>query len=179
VQAAIHAISVPPGSLDRSSSWIAWGNPDDALRRLLLDRWAGRLALLHLDLHPMNVLVEGDQITAVLDWANARPGDPRADLARTASILRFAPLPAGVPTLLSVAIRRALEAGWRRGYREAAGPLRGMAPFYAWAATAMVNDLSPRVGRRDLPWLTPALLERVQAWGATWRIRAGLMDLGG
>ena len=171
-QAAIHM--VPAGRLGQPSSWIDWGAPDDALRRLLLDA-AERDALLHLDLHPMNVLVQGREVTAVLDWANARPGDPRADLARTASILRFAPLPAGSAAPLA----RVLEAGWRRGYREAAGPTRGMAPFYAWAATAMVNDLSPRLGRPDLPWLTPAFLEQVRAWGAIWRARADLTALDG
>lgn len=170
-QAAIHAIAVPPGRLGQSSTWVDWGAPDDALRRLLLLHAADGDALLHLDLHPMNVLVQGREVTAVLDWANARPGDPRADLARTASILRFAPLPAGT---LAPSVRRLLAVGWRRGYREAAGPIRGMAPFYAWAAAAMVNDLSPRLGRRDLPWLRPAYLDRVEAWGATWRCRAGL-----
>ena len=171
-QAAIHAIPVPPAAFGQSPSWLDWGNPDDALRRLLLNRAAGRDVLLHLDLHPMNLLVDGRQVTAVLDWANARGGDPRADLARTASMLRFAPLLLETAAPREGIIRRVLEAGWRHGYREAAGPIRGMAPFYAWAATAMVHDLSPRLGRRDLPWLTPAFLERVRAWGATWREHA-------
>jgi hypothetical protein len=122
----------------------------------------------------MNVLVHGRRVTAILDWANARSGDPRADLARTASILRFAPFPKKTPAPVARVLRRILEAGWRRGYREIAGPIRGMAPFYAWAATIMVNDLSPRLGRRDLPWLTPAFLEQVRQWGAAWRLRAGL-----
>jgi aminoglycoside phosphotransferase (APT) family kinase protein len=123
----------------------------------------------------MNVLVQGRRVTAVLDWANARSGDPRADLARTASILRFAPFPEKTPAPVACFLRRMLEAGWRHGYREMAGPIRGMAPFYAWAAAVMVNDLSPRLGRRDLPWLTPAFLDEVRAWGAGWRFRAGLM----
>ena len=175
-QAAIHAIPVPPGCLGEASSWIDWGNPDDALRRLLLESASGQHALLHLDLHPMNVLVQGRQVSAVLDWANARIGDPRADLARTASILRFAPLPAGTPAPVGRAARRLLDAGWRRGYREVAGPIRGMAPFYAWAATAMVHDLSPRLGRHDMPWLTTDFLEQVRTWGAAWRFQAGLTE---
>jgi aminoglycoside phosphotransferase (APT) family kinase protein len=175
-QAAMHAIPVPPERLDRSSSWIDWATPDANLRRLLLRHAADKTALLHLDLHPMNVLAEGRRLTAVLDWANARPGDPRADLARTASILRFAPLPTGVPAPLARATRRALEAGWRGGYREAAGRVCGMAPFYAWSAVVMVEDLSPRLGRQDLPWLTPALLDDVRAWGAAWRDRAELAN---
>jgi aminoglycoside phosphotransferase (APT) family kinase protein len=160
-------------------SWIDWGAPDADLRQLLLERADDTTALLHLDLHPMNVLTEGRRLTAVLDWANARPGDPRADLARTVSILRFAPLPTGVPAPLGQAALRTLEAGWRRGYREMVGPIRGMAPFYAWAAAVMVEDLSPRLGRQDLPWLTPALLDSVRAWGAAWRDRAGLANARG
>lgn len=175
-QAAIHAISVPPGHRAGSRSWIDWGEPDDALRHLLSDRAGGHSALLHLDLHPMNVLVEGRHITAVLDWANVRSGDPRADLARTASILEFAPLLEGAPAPAAGIVRRLLRSGWRHGYREAAGPIRGMAPFYSWAALVMVKDLSPRLGRQEMPWITPAFLDRVRGWGTAWRVQAGLTD---
>ena len=54
-----------------------------------------RRALLHLDYHPLNVMCQGPRITGVLDWANARLGDPRADLARTITLLRLAPTPPG------------------------------------------------------------------------------------
>jgi aminoglycoside phosphotransferase (APT) family kinase protein len=175
-QAAIHAIPVPPGDLSQPRSWVDWAQPDNALRHLLLERASGRHVFLHLDLHPMNVLVQGRRVTAVLDWPNARPGDPRADLARTASILRFAPFPEGTPAPVARVVRRILQAGWRHGYRDFAGPIRGMAPFYAWAAAVMVNDLSPRLGRRDLPWLTPAFLDQVRKWGVAWRVRAGLLE---
>ena len=175
-QAAIHAVPGPVGRPGESRSWIDWAEPDDALRQMLCERDRGGGAVLHLDLHPLNVLVLGDRVTAVLDWANARSGDPRADLARTASILRFAPLPAGRPAPLARTVRSVLETGWRRGYREKSGSIRGMAPFYAWAAAVMVNDLSPRLGRHDLPWLTPAFLDRVRVWGTFWRVRAGLTE---
>src|SRR5215207_2125861 len=86
VQAAIHAVPVPDELADRSLRWQAWGGPDPELQRVLADLPEQRPALLHLDYHPMNVLVEDDRVTAVLDWANARAGDPRADFARTLSI---------------------------------------------------------------------------------------------
>jgi streptomycin 6-kinase len=38
--------------------------------------------LLHLDLHPDNVLLSG-RGPVVIDWTNARPGDPGVDLALT------------------------------------------------------------------------------------------------
>jgi aminoglycoside phosphotransferase (APT) family kinase protein len=174
-QAAVHAVSPPAALLAHPTPWIAWANPDDALRDCL--RAAARYpdVLLHLDFHAMNVLVADGRVSAVLDWANARIGDPRADLARTASILRFAPLAPGVPRPLeSMVLRRsAFIAGWRRGYREVAGPIGGMAPFYAWAGTVMIRDLTPRLGRPDLPWLDLQFLERVRQWADGWRKRAG------
>jgi aminoglycoside phosphotransferase (APT) family kinase protein len=172
MQAAIHRVPAP-AKLIHPVPWVEWNNPDKTLRDRLLALSAGAEALLHLDLHPMNVLAERGHITAVLDWANARCGDPRADLARTASILRFGPLDS-VPSPVSGLLRQALIAGWRRGYREIAGPVRGMAPFYVWAGMVMVRDLAPRLGRPDLPWLTPTFLERVQDWTAGWRARADL-----
>ncbi|MFD1719859.1 phosphotransferase [Georgenia deserti] len=42
--------------------------------------------LLHLDLHPMNVLMSPDG-PVLIDWANARSGPPEADLANTWVIL--------------------------------------------------------------------------------------------
>ena len=172
-QAAMHRVP-PPGALrDRAASWVEWAKPGEALRACLLARPCAREALLHLDYHPLNVLTAQGQISAVLDWANARPGDPRADLARTLSILLFTPFCDTLPTLAARVARQAFMAGWRRGYREDAGPMAGMAPFYAWAGEVMIHDLSPRVGRPDFPWLTPALLEDVRRWATGWRLRAG------
>ena len=172
-QAAVHAMSLPAALLAHPTPWVAWANPDDALRDCLHAAARGPDVLLHLDYHPMNVLVADGRVSAVLDWANARIGDPRADLARTASILRFAPLAPGVPRPLGSLLRRLFVAGWRRGYREVAGPIGGMAPFYAWAGEVMIRDLTPRLGRPDLPWLDLNYLERVRQWADGWWERAG------
>ena len=172
MQAAIHRVPAP-ANLVHPVPWVEWSNPDEVLRDRLLAVAAKSKALLHLDLHPMNVLAERGRLTAVLDWANARAGDPRADLARTATILRFGPLD-DVPSPVSGLLRRVLIAGWRRGYREVAGPVSGMAPFYVWAGMVMIRDLAPRLGRPDLPWLTPMHLYGVQEWTADWRARADL-----
>ena len=174
-QALLHAIPAPPGLAHRSDAWIEWGRPDDVLRARLRQLATDPAKLLHLDYHPLNVLVDGDRITAVLDWANAKSGDPRADLARTASILRFAPLPDTGSTAQAMNARRqAFIAAWRAGYREAGARVRQMASFYAWAGQAMIHDLSPRLGRTDVPWLTMSYLDRVERWAAYWRRRAGL-----
>src|SRR5438046_2076220 len=81
---------------------------------------ARRDVLLHLDFHPLNVLVSGKQVSAVLDWANARAGDPRADVARSYSILVVAPPRQSRAVEL---LRRLLAAAYRRGYEREAGPL--------------------------------------------------------
>ncbi|GAA4161697.1 hypothetical protein GCM10022286_19680 [Gryllotalpicola daejeonensis] len=47
--------------------------------------------LCHLDFQPFNVLVTGDEVTGIVDWSNARIGDPREDLATTRVVLQFAP----------------------------------------------------------------------------------------
>ena len=51
--------------------------------------WAGAGpddSLLHLDLHPLNVIV-GDSGPVVIDWSNARPGPAGLDVALSALIL--------------------------------------------------------------------------------------------
>jgi hypothetical protein len=171
-QAKIHRVPVPAALASDPVAWIEWANPDRPLRARLLAVTREPAVLLHLDYHPLNVLVAGGQISAILDWANARAGDPRADLARTASILHFAPLWESLPALVQVFARRAFVAGWRHGYRDAAGPMTGMAPFYAWAGAVMVRDLTPRLGRPDLPWLTPGVLEHVDQWSEAWKLHA-------
>jgi aminoglycoside phosphotransferase (APT) family kinase protein len=173
VQASIHAAAVPDGEPAIERDWLAWiGTDDAALDRRLAEVREGR-ALLHLDLHPMNVLIDGDRISGVLDWANAAVGDPRADLARTWSLLRIAPVPPGLAHLLILAVRRALEAGWRRGYREVAGWPDDLAPFQAWAAEAMVQDLAPKLGRPGV-WLLPEHIEELRRDAERWRSRVDL-----
>jgi aminoglycoside phosphotransferase (APT) family kinase protein len=130
-------------------------------------------ALLHLDYHPLNVMSSHRGITCVLDWANAAVGDPRADLARTVTVLRLAPAPPGTPATLLMALRRALELAWRTGYQVSGGSFRDMAPFYAWAGAMMEADLRPKLGRPGI-WLRPSDLERIHRWTNRWNQRVGL-----
>lgn len=48
--------------------------------------WPGGQSLLHLDLHPFNVLMS-PRGPVVIDWANARPGEAGLDVAMTALII--------------------------------------------------------------------------------------------
>jgi len=176
VQAQIHAVQAPAALRPPARDWIAWAGPMAAtvqhhLRQLPLQTEA----LLHLDYHPLNVLTDGHRLTAVLDWINAGGGDPRADLARTVTLLRLAPAPPGPGRRLLSPLRGLLELAWRAGYRETAGTFPApsdLAPFYAWAGWVLLHDLAPRPDRPGL--LSPAAQERVRRWISAWQRRAGL-----
>jgi aminoglycoside phosphotransferase (APT) family kinase protein len=79
-----------------AESLVGGQSPDEggALLADLHDRlhalaWPGAgagQALLHLDLHPLNVILRGSD-PVVIDWSNARPGPAALDVAMTAVIL--------------------------------------------------------------------------------------------
>jgi aminoglycoside phosphotransferase (APT) family kinase protein len=169
VQATIHAIPLPSETCFHERAWEDWAGPDPDLQTCLVGLQRRPAVLLHLDYHPLNVLTANGKVSAVLDWANATVGDSRADLARTLSILRLAPLPTGLTGAVARIQLRSFEAGWRHGYEEEAGPMDSLAPFCWWAGLVMERDLSPRLGRLDLPWLTSDFFDRVRAWTAAWR----------
>jgi aminoglycoside phosphotransferase (APT) family kinase protein len=172
MQAHIHAVHAPTLATQPSAEWIAWAGPDEPRLQATLRRTASKeAALLHLDYHPLNVLTDGTQITAVLDWANARGGDPRADVARTYTILVVEPYGPGRQALALGMLRRLLAWSWRRGYEEVAGPLQEMAPFYAWAGAVMVRDLAPRVTDPQ-SWWQPHHLEQIRGWTRRWKQHA-------
>lgn len=172
-QAAIHACPVPPSLVETRDGWLEWAGPDEAILRDQLRAIARPTpALLHLDYHPLNVMIDGGRVSGILDWVNAAAGDPRADLARTVTILRLAPTRRGGQSRRERAARWLLERAWRHGYEQLAGPIGNLDLFYAWAGAAMLRDLTPRVGQPDLP-LTEQDLGRIREWVVTWKRRAG------
>jgi aminoglycoside phosphotransferase (APT) family kinase protein len=173
-QAAIHATPAPAILRDGVRAWPAWAGPDEGpLQERLRALNLRADALLHLDYHPLNVLVDRGGVSGVIDWANAAAGDPRADLARSITILRLAPEPAGAATLLRRSGRRILEAGLRHGYQRVAGPPGDLGLFYAWAGAAMERDLAAKIGRPGI-LLTERDLEPIRRWTARWKTRVGL-----
>jgi aminoglycoside phosphotransferase (APT) family kinase protein len=68
-----------------------------------------RLAICHGDLHPLNVLMAGRTVTAVLDWPNAVVADPAYDVAATKVILAFVPMslmPVSAPVRVVIQLAR-------------------------------------------------------------------------
>ncbi len=94
-----------------------------AMRWLLDHRpeQGGASAICHGDFHPQNLLFDGREVTAVLDWPNVLVADPAYDVAATRVILEQTPLevlPVGPPARWAVAAaRRLLVALYLRGYR--------------------------------------------------------------
>jgi Ser/Thr protein kinase RdoA (MazF antagonist) len=106
---------------------------------------AGPAQLLHLDLHPLNVLVsdDGSAVTGVLDWANTAAGDPVLDRARTWAILSLDPMARAAHTLPGWA---ALAGGWSETGRLADIPPAAR----AWACRFMLADLASRYPPAEL-----------------------------
>lgn len=63
--------------------------------------------MVHLDLHPLNVMSTPDGLV-VIDWANARRGDPAIDVANTWSLLACGEVPGGPFERALVALARGL-----------------------------------------------------------------------
>lgn len=62
--------------------------------RILRDTEPGGTgSVLHLDLHPLNVILTAERGPVVIDWTNAAAGDPAFDLARTLVTVGTADLP--------------------------------------------------------------------------------------
>jgi hypothetical protein len=110
-----------------------------------------RQRLLHLDLHPKNVLVdEHGEVTAVLDWANAARGPRGLDRARTWSILTLDPATRAFRTHRWW---QQLAAGWsdRGGFQRVRPAER------VWACEFMLNDLLDRYAPDQLQPVREAL----------------------
>jgi aminoglycoside phosphotransferase len=164
MQAEIHKLTAPDLLREASGSWIDWkvAHEEDLQQRLRSLHLRSN-ALLHLDYHFLNVLTDGQTITGVLDWTNAHAGDPRADIARTYSIVQVDIV--GSISALEMIVRRIFEQGWRRGYEEKAGQQRDLSLFNAWAGAVMEKDLEHKRG--------PVDMARIHRWTTKWKERAG------
>lgn len=174
LHARIHRVAAPALHQAAPGDWIDWHGAADAelADRLRCDAGQAR-QLLHLDYHPLNVMSAAGALTGVLDWANARLGDPRADVARTYTILAVEPhRPGREPRWYGLA-RHLLAQCYLAGYQASAGRLRQMPIFFAWAGAAMRADLAPRVGDPD-SWWGPEQIAAIDQWSMRWRVRAGL-----
>jgi aminoglycoside phosphotransferase (APT) family kinase protein len=78
----------------------------------------GGSQLVHLDLHPLNIIIEPERGPIVIDWANASRGEGLTDVALTYVLLTCPrmPGPAWLNTVVAP-LRRALGGQFTRRYR--------------------------------------------------------------
>lgn len=148
----LHAIAAPPDVVRVADDG---GHPFNAGRDVAGLPRGDRL--LHLDWHPLNLLVDesAGAIVGVVDWDNARAGDPSLDLARTRSILTREPSLADLPRHVRDRLPALLD-GWAEGYGAGARAIPIAAEV--WAGRVMLADLAPRSRDR------PEALDPIRAW---------------
>lgn len=102
---------------------------------------------LHLDYHADNAIVRDDTIVALVDWRNARFGDPRSDIAR-AWLLACGPLAASRTRPWQRFCDRSFLQGWWQGYTEDAGVPDGLAPYLEKSVEDLGQGSEPGSRRR-------------------------------
>jgi len=145
-QARLNEVLAPPSLA--TPRWLTrFGPLDPELLARLESIEASPSGLLHLDFHADNALVSRGELHGLVDWTNASAGDPRADLARTWSLLVTRP-PGGGPRARAAGIVQGLlAAGWHRGYEQVAGSQRDMLLFRVWALTVLLQTTRAEVER--------------------------------
>ena len=113
--------------------------------------------LLHLDLHPLNVLLSTTRGPVVIDWPNARRGDPMADVALTFALLSCGriPLPRPIAAVLGAVRAPVVRRAFARRY---AGP-----HFYRRVEEMAVLKCFDRNIEPD----EVAALQKLAQWAAT------------
>jgi aminoglycoside phosphotransferase (APT) family kinase protein len=158
-----------------AARWLAENRPARAaaLPAAALPAAAPPEVICHGDLHPFNLLADGDRVT-VLDWSGALLGPPAYDVALTSVLLAEPALV--VPAVLRPVVRiagRWLARRFRGRYERLAWPvsaaelrwhagvvcLRSLTEVAGWVSEGTAGD------RPGHPWLVigPALAARLRA----------------
>lgn len=132
---------------------------------------ADRESIVHLDFHPANLLVDGNRVTAVLDWGDSGVGDRHVDVATTLMIVSFAPVERASrrEQLIAATGRRLLIWSYRRAYQKHLPIDRSRMPYWAaWSAfrwltyftawSAAGPDAATGSKPESVRWVTPQFL---------------------
>jgi aminoglycoside phosphotransferase (APT) family kinase protein len=118
----------------------------DQLHKISAPDWLSRLPdggdrLVHLDLHPMNVILS-ERGPVVIDWANASAGQAMSDVALTCVLLTCPEMPAPrLVQLLAQPMRALITAAFARRYRGPTFDAR-LAAMAEWKA--LDRNMAPR-----------------------------------
>ncbi len=149
----IESLTRPVGieSFDAGLNWLHSQRPKPAAA-----------CLCHGDLHPQNLMLADGEVTAVLDWTNARIAEPILDVVYTAQLLEQMPIAA--PRLL----RPLIDALGRRSSRrflEAYRQHRALdEAHFEWYEALHSLRLLARVSRARSPATADPPLERSHPW---------------
>lgn len=155
----LHRVTAPDG-LAPAGRWIARGGKALAPIRRRLERGPDADRLLHLDYHANNVLMADGNVSAIIDWANALPGPPHMDLARSRSIIGAIKVGGLFPAELVTALDRLAE-GLAEGHASVLGPDSHPELSAAWGMAMTVDDLTGHLGKPG-SWVTPAVIDRLR-----------------
>src|SRR5262249_32782670 len=98
---------------------------------------SSRPSILHMDFHPLNIMIDRGRVTAVLDWHEADVGDRCADVAITLLLLKTAPieLPGPWERISSIPGHWALHRWYRMAYlKRYPCDLAHLRYYLAWAS---------------------------------------------
>ena len=131
---SLEAIDAP--GLRAGLAWLEANRPKPATRR----------SVLHLDFHPVNVLVEDGHVSGVIDWGNIGFGDAAADVGTTIMELTMGPL--GLPAwarppmdLLRAWLARRYLAAYRGRSRVSPAAVRYFEALKCFAAMLHVAEI--------------------------------------
>lgn len=139
LMARLHSTPAPSG-LARARDWPHPTAFPESLRERLRADDVRTDALVHLDFHPLNLVLDADGSQALIDWTNARAGDPRFDFARSLVLLALLPGMSQAERALARLLFAPFARAWRASYLEAAGTPRDMPVFLAWAGYGMLRE---------------------------------------
>jgi aminoglycoside phosphotransferase (APT) family kinase protein len=145
--------------IDSSADFLPAGGLERVLRRL--DALPDGVSVCHGDFHPNNVRLSAAG-PVVVDWTAASCGDPAADIARTAFLLRHALVPRASSRLRQLTVAGALRvflALYRAQYRR----LRGIsdAEVAAWWLVVLASRLG-KLDPAERPLLTKLIRHELQ-----------------
>ena len=149
----IESLTRPVGieSFEAGLNWLHSQRPEPAAA-----------CLCHGDLHPQNLMLADGEVTAVLDWTNARIAEPILDVVYTAQLLEQMPI--AVPWLPRPLID-ALGRRTSRRFLEAYRQLRALDEArFEWYEALHSLRLLARVSRARSPATADAPLERSHPW---------------
>lgn len=125
-------------AIERASPLLQAAARDTVARRL--DRLSTGTSICHGDLHPGNVILGSDR-AVVIDWENARSGNPAGDVARAIYLIRDTPIDVSpVFARFAAAIRRRFTDSYLARYRQ----LRPLVPeeLTAWRLPILAARLA-------------------------------------